>query len=295
VTTAVTSDHEVPMFLRSAGNDIFAIHTRAVDDRRRGEGIVLLQGGNWVTSIGRNRMWVDMARELAADGYDVIRFDYRGVGESGGMTKLYRLDSPFVDDVAAAAGALRAAGCERLVLVGTCFGARAALAAARIEGVAAVALFSTPIFDREMERLATRSVGTLARRKLRIRSLRSFVDPKRWSLLTRIVKKKARQAVRRVRGGSGAPTDDVDVSPQFLKQIQAAVDGGVRVLLAYGNADEYWRDFVRTREGRLGRILDRAGPQVEVREMPGFLHGLHTAAAQDAVLAELARWSVSAS
>lgn len=53
------------------------------------------------------RSIVDLARSLAADGYDVMRFDYRGIGESTGAFD-ERCLSDWREDIRACATALRA-------------------------------------------------------------------------------------------------------------------------------------------------------------------------------------------
>lgn len=75
---------------------------------------------------GSHRHFVQMARHLASLGYPVLRFDVRGMGDSGGVNRSFEhLD----DDIAAAAAALlqRLAPHTRLVLWGLCDGASAAL------------------------------------------------------------------------------------------------------------------------------------------------------------------------
>jgi len=77
--------------------------------------------------VGPHRMYVEHARELAALGYLVFRFDVGGLGESLAApgereNRLYHLGS--VDDVKSAMTALgEARGVRRFVLVGLCSGA----------------------------------------------------------------------------------------------------------------------------------------------------------------------------
>ncbi|MBI2895810.1 MAG: alpha/beta fold hydrolase [Deltaproteobacteria bacterium] len=76
-----------------------------------------------------------LARELAAGGYPVLRFDYRGEGESSGCFERSTVRSR-VEDVLAAVLHLRArAGLETVALVGFHVGAVIALLAAREAGV----------------------------------------------------------------------------------------------------------------------------------------------------------------
>lgn len=88
-------------------------------------GVVLVVGGPQYR-VGSHRQFVLLARALAAGGYPVLRFDYRGMGDSGGPQR----DFEHVDeDIAAAIAAMQAAcpGLERVVLWGLCDAASAAL------------------------------------------------------------------------------------------------------------------------------------------------------------------------
>ncbi len=111
--------------------------------------IVLLNVGA-DSHVGPHRMNVLLARDLARRGYQALRFDIGGVGESlpspeGSENKLYDLES--VDDVASAMTAMgEARGVRRFVLVGLCSGAflafHAAAADPRVVGQVLVNMFA---------------------------------------------------------------------------------------------------------------------------------------------------------
>jgi exosortase A-associated hydrolase 1 len=96
-------------------------------------GIVIVGGGTQIR-IGAHRGFVELGTRLAAAGYPVIRFDRRGVGDSGGD------DPGFADsgaDIAAAAAALRDA-CPQLTQLigfGLCDGASALVMHHRAAGI----------------------------------------------------------------------------------------------------------------------------------------------------------------
>jgi alpha-beta hydrolase superfamily lysophospholipase len=79
--------------------------------------------------VGPHRIWVTIARALAAAGYASIRFDFAGVGESEARSPLGEnlvYAHTQVDDVRAAMAALeQRQGARRFVLVGLCSGAYA--------------------------------------------------------------------------------------------------------------------------------------------------------------------------
>jgi len=94
------------------------------------------------------RVWFDLADRLAADGYRVLTFDYRGVcpGGSGGCSQGTKDAQAMPDDITAASTYLRSVGTLRLGLVGAVEGGTAALVAAShpIGGLTTVVTLSAP-------------------------------------------------------------------------------------------------------------------------------------------------------
>ncbi len=87
--------------------------------------VLVIVGGPQVRA-GSHRWFVEVARELAAAGVAVLRFDVRGMGDSEGEPQGFEQQRP---DVAAALDALHAAlpGLKRTLLWGLCDGASSAL------------------------------------------------------------------------------------------------------------------------------------------------------------------------
>lgn len=89
--------------------------------------------------VGRERLrfyreMVTLARDLAGAGLAVLRFDYRGEGESGGRFRDSTVQQRIDDTVAAAAELRRAAGVETVTLLGAHLGASIAALSARAAG-----------------------------------------------------------------------------------------------------------------------------------------------------------------
>lgn len=110
------------------------------------------------------RSWHPLARLLAREGYQVLTFDFRGHGESGG-----RKDIPLLDrDARAALAALRGRGLSRLFLIGASLGGTASLMVAAREPVAGVVTLSAPV---EFQGLSARGdLGRITVSKLIIAS-----------------------------------------------------------------------------------------------------------------------------
>ena len=88
-------------------------------------GVLVIVGGPQYRA-GSHRQFTLLARQLAARGIPVLRFDYRGMGDSSGAARTFE---HVAQDVAAAIDAFQAAvpGLREVVLWGLCDAAAAAL------------------------------------------------------------------------------------------------------------------------------------------------------------------------
>jgi pimeloyl-ACP methyl ester carboxylesterase len=101
---------------------IAILHAGAASATR---GIVIVVGGPQYR-VGSHRQFVQLARDLAAAGTPVLRFDYRGMGDADGTHPGFEHIAP---DITAAIALLqtRAPGVREIVLWGLCDAASAAL------------------------------------------------------------------------------------------------------------------------------------------------------------------------
>lgn len=97
----------------------------SLPEQARPLGLVIVVGGPQYR-VGSHRQFVLLARSLAAAGYPVLRFDYRGMGDSTGDLRDFRQVD---EDIATALDAFQSAcpGVERIALWGLCDAASAAL------------------------------------------------------------------------------------------------------------------------------------------------------------------------
>lgn len=291
---AATTRDELLLYLSADGEDFFAVVTRP-PAAGNGTGVVILSDARWVSTLGMNRFYVDLTRALAGSGFHAVRFDYLGVGESAGATRKYRLDAPLVAEARALATWLRDQGMERVVFLGTCYGARVALdAAAGTDLVDGVAMFPPVLRDHEKgERAASLPVSEMARRALRTRTVAALRSPSERRRYVRVARTKLRQLARPGQTGSegGATRSGFEwVSPRFVDPLADLVGRGLQVLFLFGEDDDFYHDFKRGYAGPLGQVIEPAGDRVEVVTVPGRTHGLATIDTQQAVADALKSW-----
>jgi pimeloyl-ACP methyl ester carboxylesterase len=84
--------------------------------------------------VGPNRIYVKLARQLAAKGYIVLRFDLSGIGDSDYRTDKLPADKSILEEVRQAMDLLRETrGIEHFILAGICSGASISLKAATLD------------------------------------------------------------------------------------------------------------------------------------------------------------------
>lgn len=123
---------------RVAGEQVLGI--AALPEKPHDLGVLIAVGGPQYR-IGSHRQFLLLARRLASEGYPVLRFDYRGMGDSEGAMRGFEDVS---EDIGAAIDAFqqRCPGVRRFVLWGLCDAASAILMYlqarrdSRVEGVA---------------------------------------------------------------------------------------------------------------------------------------------------------------
>lgn len=262
MSSVIDARHETPIWIRSGADDILAVITHPVESADLG--VVLLTGGGWMPAPHRNRMFVDLARQLAEIGCTVVRFDYSGVGESTGQTKVFDSMHPHAGDAAAVVAALGETGVTRVIMVGTCYGGRTALSVSKsVEGLVGLVLSAVPVKDYGG---ADRSLGWHARRAWSMQTLRNL--PSRYPKYLRIIRFRVRRLLSPSRSGQWNA-----VSRRYLDAMQDALSRGVRILLLEGTQDKHHSSFVEAMEDSLGELVAHHPDAVSVVEMEGELHG----------------------
>ena len=115
---------ERPVVFRCEGAELIGI-VNYPDNATRG--IVLISGGDQYR-VGSHRLFVQLARNLAAAGIAVMRYDHRGIGDNSG--KYDGFENTFPDIKSAVEKFLDTApSLEHIILCGLCDGASSALMA----------------------------------------------------------------------------------------------------------------------------------------------------------------------
>lgn len=282
---------EDPRFVPSEGGPLATVLTRP-GDHGNGRGVVVCPGGWYGTSTNRNRVVVRLARCLAERGYHVVRFDWHGVGDSYGEIGGFELDAPFPDDVMAAARRLDETDVSGIHLVGVCFGARSAMAAAaRLSNVRGVVLTSFPVPTDELrtEWKARKTSGV--RTALRRSGLRGMADPEIRRLMIRGAQRKWR-SLRRRRGGLPPPRITSLAADIFLEQLETLRDRRIPVCFLFGHEDFQlgaWQGFAT---GDLGEYVAAPDSFLEVEVVPGAVSSFGSLEVQQTVIDAVTSWIV---
>jgi len=285
---------ERPVYVPAAETELFGVVTEP--EAGNGVGVLVLPGGGGQLSLHRNRWNVRLCRELAGDGFRAMRIDFHGMGESGGFAPRLDLHDLFDEDVVTAGRWLQEQGAERLVLVGTCFGARSALlAASRLDDVAGLVLISPPVRDfRFGERAATRrtapgmTLRKYARAALRWQVIRGLADPQLRRRYLDFAKRRLAVSWRRAQRARRPPTPD-DESGTFLDPLRGAFRRRVPILLVYGEDEDYYAEFRRHLD-ELGPIFEDPASSVRLTTLPGVVHGFTDLPTQATVLDLVSTW-----
>lgn len=228
--------------------------------------------------VGPNRMYVTLARELAANGAWAFRIDLAGIGDSPPRGGAGSLVDQWIDDVRAAMDCLqRLRGIERFVLVGNCSGAAIALVAAaadaRVSGAVLVNLQGPRTHLRYYVRLLL-TRGAAWRR-----------------IFSRTVR--ARDLVRALRGSISGWGRANRRTPQSAVDVKAALQQlesrGASLLLAYCSWDP-GLDYHRVTLSRL--LRDHMAPsRVHTEIIPGMNHDFSLLAGQERLRRIVLRWA----
>ena len=272
---------ELPLTFDCEGSTLVGVLHKPNPTRKLG--VVIVVGGPQYR-IGSHRQFLLLARDLAAEGFPVLRFDYRGMGDSQGeFVGFEGID----DDIGAAIDTLcrEVRGVKKVALWGLCDGATAiAFYAANDERVTGIALVNPWV----------RSERGLAHTQLRHYYLTRVLERALWrNILKRQldVSKSAREifssigtALFRGSGRRDGPLGQRDAPsgggevPNLAEGISDGINGfRNRVLVILSDKDLTAREFVDgvLGPGKLKRSRGESG--LTVKRLPDATHTYPTA------------------
>ena len=224
--------------------------------------------------VGPNRLYVELARKLAASGFRSLRFDLSGFGDSeprrGPGTYLERAAL----DVREAMDFLEKSGSHRFVLVGLCSGVDSMHAASLHDDRVAGAIF--------IEGYAYRNAGF----RLRFWTLRNF-QPARWRRFLRL-------KGARVMGQAPLP-DASDMPEIFVREFPSRAQFAADLVGMVGRSLKMLFVFTINSEGHYNyadQFHDMFGhrEQIDVEFYTRADHVFSTEALREMLLSRLTRW-----
>jgi pimeloyl-ACP methyl ester carboxylesterase len=278
---------ETPLLVDTGGPGLSGILTEPLGAPVTDTALVMMNAGA-IRRAGPSRMWVELARGLAAQGLPVLRLDIEGVGDSDGPEQMYTEDAAFYDtelvrQVRAALDELEARGIGRRFIVGgLCSGAywtfHSLLADPRIHTGLSVNMFCFFWESQLSDERELPVAGTLLSRRFWARLLRGRLNMYRVRKFARWLVRTPLELPARIRGRRSRG----DRVEQALSALDAE---GQRIFLMLGRDEPLLERL--TREGQLDRLTSHAS--LELHRIPGSDHTLRPLGLQKYVHNQLTR------
>lgn len=260
------------------------VSTPKILDQKSGLGVIIVVGGPQYRA-GSHRLFVRLARSLAGAGFTTMRFDYSGMGDSGGAQRDFLAVSP---DIKASIEALVLArpDLQRIVLLGLCDAASASL------------LYCEDCNDPRICGLVllnpwVRSNQSLARTQVKHYYLQRLRQPEFWKKLL-----SGRVAASALGGLAGnlktairttANSQSTDLSFQS-RMAKAWADSRRPILLVLSEQDHVAKEFLeicRTAPDWQGKL---ASTHVEIKHLVSADHTISAKSKKDELITTITAW-----
>ncbi len=262
-------------------NSLIGIITHPPDDKRQAHlpALIILNAG-LLHRVGPHRLYVKMARRLAALGFVALRFDLSGIGDSEIPPNNLSLRKRIINDIQAAMDFLsEAQGIEQFIPIGICSGATFALKMAclhpRIAGVVPIEGYAQRTIRYYLSHLANptswwRVITAQKNPGDTLAAGLHMIKPLTAKIMGRFTDKKH------------APSQT-----SFAEEIRLLTERGVDLLLIYAKGSPAFYNFV-TQQSRLRDLASSDKLQVEAIE-----HSDHTftfLSTQEQLLEKIQTW-----
>ena len=309
-------------FANAEGARLFGILHQPEVSRDKHTAILLLSPGVKMR-VAPHRLYNKMTARFVSLGYTVLRFDFHGLGDSGGLAPdtlladLYGATQVgrYVNDTVAAMDWMqRTHGTSRFIAAGLCGGALTGLLTAqRDPRIVSLLALSIPVIldgsnvDASRYMTATQLRGTRKRylNKLRLwdpevwRSWRRFLTlQSHYSLVVRSLTQPLLAKLRRAGNPSAAPAvqnSDAAVpqdntNPHFAPAFMRMVSTSRRMLLVFAETDRLLWDFEAKFVQRHQAAIDRYKDEYEMHIVPRANHIFSFPEWQDEMLRRSCAW-----
>ena len=255
---------------------LFGVLTRR--DANPSRPAILMFNGGAVHHVGPNRLYVTLARSLAAVGFACLRFDLEGIGDSV-LRAAGRENHPYPDhataDARAALAYLRGLGYKRFIALGLCSGAHTAFhTGLQFDDDLRDLILINPYAFYWKEGMSLDVVSKMADAKAYKKSMR---DPSRWLKLLRgdvnirrLLDVAISQPVHIARSYYGVLCEHLAPSkaPPLARDLRRLFDGDRRVTVVFGEGEPAadlimteakWTATQGIRDGRLELVTIEGG------------------------------------
>ncbi|KAA3628663.1 MAG: hypothetical protein DWQ09_07435 [Proteobacteria bacterium] len=279
----------------------------------RKDAVVLLLSPGIKMRVGPNQLYHTLSRIFTDQGFCVLRFDFSGLGDSGGeiheqrVLKIYNAiqDGCYVDDTVAAIDWIESRlHCSRIIAAGLCGGAITGLLTAvedrRIEGLVSLGMpvsfeggeqdYWRFVTDAELKGLEKRYFGNLRRFNSWIRFLTFRSD-------YRIIFKMLYHYLREITGPKPLPKHEParekpsNVNPKFLPAFQHMASQRHPILLIFGGQDRWTFEFTEKFQEPNREVLSQYADVYNVVVVPHANHILSSPAARGKLIKTIGTWT----
>lgn len=278
-------------------DNLIGIHTSSAASSKR-PGIVLVNSGV-VHRAGPNRLYVNIARQLAAVGYPVLRFDLSGIGDSSPRSDALSFEKSAISETSAAMAALGAeSDCSGFILCGICSGADISFLTCRDNPAVLGAVLINGrglhgVTDDSGDAIDAGINSTLrASESARYLWKSALFNSASWRKLLsgqsnpiELLRVVGRQFLRRFIGSEQVPEN----APELRAAFHCILDRGTALLMVYSEGDPAL-DYMQL---MLGKEMTRIAsyPNFAEIRMPGADHTFTARHHRDELIAALRRWA----
>ncbi|MDR4508780.1 MAG: hypothetical protein MRJ65_11195 [Candidatus Brocadiaceae bacterium] len=294
----VSSGMEKPVKLRNGGKDLFGIFHPAVNNSKK-VGVVFLNAG-LQNRAGPHRMYVKTARALSQIGCCSLRMDFSGVGDSEGEITDLHFDCFDVEETLLAINFLtQEEMIEKVVLLGTCAGARNALkTAARDTRVHNVILWSLPFYyplnsikGRSISQTLSRSdakyqIKQWMRKIMSVRLCLQYIFTNKNKNLPSLIKNVLRSLILGEKVNNKVDNNYHEFFREFFEAFELFFSSKRKAFFVYGAQDIFMKMF----EEKLKNLSDSTKDFLEYFIVQNADHAFTSLASEKAVIVKTIEW-----